>query len=507
MGGGGLVAYTLDDDLMLAEVGRGEPVRLTFDSGPERDPAFSPDGRSLVFSARRNANWDLYRLDLTDGSVTRLTEHPGYDGHPAWSPDGRTIAFETMRDRDLDIYLIPAEGGEVTPLVASPLAETAPAWSPDGRWLIYSVHVESQRDLWAIPVEGGAPVNLTNTPDRSEDEPALSPDGQALAYSVGPGGERNLYVAPLNLSAGQVMTRSTRLVGLGSGPAWSPDRASIAYTVISRRSAQIQISQARGYNWTVLPWEADLLSGRAAWADGPMPQAVVERAQAAPPAPDEAPLYVEVVATPPASGPPYSFMYVPVRTGGPYLSDRVDDSFHALRERVIAETGFDYLSVFGDLWRRIDAGARPGQSTRSWHKAGRAMDINQGPYGPGQDVVYTLETVGGRTMWRVYFRTARQDGSQGEPLRIAPWSWWPEPSGDTSAGGTLSHLIPPGYWLDYTALAAEYGWQRVPALRRWRTVWVDTDWWHFQKTDGLDWEEAMREVYAEEEIEEAFGLR
>jgi hypothetical protein len=166
-----------------------------------------------------------------------------------------------------------------------------------------------------------------------------------------------------------------------------------------------------------------------------------------------------------------------VYTSGPFLSDRVDDSFRALRQRVIDETGFDYLSIFGDMWRGIGASARPGQSERSWHKAGRAFDINQGSYGPGQAVVVVQEQFGDRIFWRVYLRTARQDGSAGEPLRVAPWDFTAQPESEDSppTGGAARVQIPGGYWLDFTRLAADYGWRSVGALRRWRRT-PDTDW-------------------------------
>ncbi len=507
-GGGGSIVYAQDGDLVAVDVTTGRVVRLTFDSAPEFGPALSPDGHSLAFSARQQANWDLYRLNLGNGSVVRLTGHPDYDGHPSWSPDGSLIAFETLRGGDLDIYLIPAGGGEARPLVDSPAAETSPSWSPDGRWLVYSAHVAGQRDLYLIPVAGGEPVNLTDSPDQHEDEPAFSPDGRELAYSVGLGGERTLYVAPIDLTAGRLITASARLVGQGAAPAWSPDGGSLVAHAPSRRSPRVQVIEIAGVGRSLLTFQADLLFGGPAWGRRPLPQAAVERALAAPPTPEPTPLYVEVVAPTPTAPPYYRFVRLPVRTNGPYLSDRVDDSFRALRQRVIDETGYDYLSVFGDMWRGIDAYARPGQSERSWHKAGRAFDINQGPYGPGQDVVIVLETFGRRVFWRVYFRTARQDGTQGEPLRVAPWNWSAQPGPDgRPTGGAPSYVIPPGYWLDFTALAAGYGWQAVSALRRWQTYYPDTDWWHFQKTDGLSWVEAMREVYPQEEIEEVFGLR
>lgn len=78
-------------------------------------------------------------------------------------------------------------------------------------------------------------------------------------------------------------------------------------------------------------------------------------------------------------------------------------------------------------------------------------------------------------------------------------------AGDEPDGGAPRRLIPRGYWLDFPSLAAEYGWFSVPALYRWRIYYPDTDWWHFQKTDGLTWFEAMSEVYTREDIMNEFG--
>jgi len=506
LGGGGIVAYVLDGELMLADVVSGATARLTFDPDRESDPAFSPDGRSLAFTARREDNWDLYQLELGDGRLTRLTDHADYDGRPAWSPDGRAIAFETLREGDLDIYVLPI-GGEARALADASGAETSPAWSPDGRWVVYSALAGGQRDLYVIPAEGGEPVNLTQSPALQEDEPAVSPDGRLLAYSAGLGGERALYVAPVDLAAGRLITASARAAGRGAAPAWSPDGASLVFHVPARRSPRVVISGVRGSVWPLRAFDADQLAGPPAWAAGSMPAVAWARELAARPTPEPTVLFVEDLPPRPEEPPYYEFVYVPVHTGGPYLGERVDDSFRALRERVIDETGLDYLSIFGDMWRGIDAYARPGQSERSWHKAGRAFDMNQGPYGYGQDVVVVQESLGGWVYWRVYFRMARQDGSRGEPLRVAPWDFLaqPESADDPPTGGAPQPRIPSGYWLDFTRLAADYGWVSVGALRNWRTTYADTDWWHFQNTGGLRWIEAMREVYTEDEIEAAFG--
>ena len=59
------------------------------------------------------------------------------------------------------------------------------------------------------------------------------------------------------------------------------------------------------------------------------------------------------------------------------LSDRVNDSYNALRKRIEVETDWDYLSILGDSWRTMNHTPRPGQGRISWHVCGRAVDIDQ----------------------------------------------------------------------------------------------------------------------------------
>lgn len=93
------------------------------------------------------------------------------------------------------------------------------------------------------------------------------------------------------------------------------------------------------------------------------------------------PLYTEVVKLPTEKGqPPYVFVRLEnVQPPGQMLSDAVDDSFRALRARVSVETGYDYLDLVGNTFRPMNHVAREGRR-RSYHVAGRAVDIDQGPF-------------------------------------------------------------------------------------------------------------------------------
>ncbi|HSG45281.1 MAG TPA: hypothetical protein VLA72_19210, partial [Anaerolineales bacterium] len=58
--------------------------------------------------------------------------------------------------------------------------------------------------------------------------------------------------------------------------------------------------------------------------------------------------------------------------------------------------------------------------------------------------------------------------------------------------------VPSGYWVDITSLAAQYGWERVPALPNWRTFYGGARFTQFVLTDNLDWHNAMLQLYPPE---------
>jgi hypothetical protein len=56
-------------------------------------------------------------------------------------------------------------------------------------------------------------------------------------------------------------------------------------------------------------------------------------------------------------------------------------------------------------------------------------------------------------------------------------------------------FVPPGYWLDFTRLAAAYGWSRQPARSWWQQAFSAARFNEYVLTGGLDWFSAMLEIY------------
>jgi TolB protein len=216
-------------------------------------------------------------------------------------------------------------------------------------------------------------------------------------------------------------------------------------------------------------------------------------------------LYEEQTA--PAEDAPYALKPLEgITAPNARLSDRVDDSFAAMRARVLAESGHDFLSELSDAWRAMSYDS-PGSSYTSWHKAGRAIDVLLDYLSPDRRqrwLQVVLEPGGGEIFWRLYLRAEEQDGSQGVPLKVRPWDLTADARGN-GRGGRYRRM-PDGYYVDLTDLMAQYGWLRISSHDDPDFHWYDSlmavEYWHFQKTEGLPWYSAMLELYSAERMEE-----
>ncbi|MGD2178499.1 MAG: hypothetical protein PVG71_11825, partial [Anaerolineae bacterium] len=336
------------------------------------------------------------------------------------------------------------------------------------------------------------------------------------AYTIGQAGYSKAQISTLEWDTERITgtqpivhLASTDLFGSGAAPTWAPDGQSVATVYETEERSYLIASSLYGWGLSQEIFGSEGEIADPTWSSEALSERAIVRARSVEPA-EDAPLYTELVQ-PISASPPYTLTFLTAVNGADdrvMLSDRVNNSFEALRWRVEEETGRDYLAILGSAWRTMDHTPRPGQSRRSWHVCGRAFDVNQAYYDRDDQLIQLVrEDVGNETYWRVYIKAARQDGTMGEPLRVAPWNLKAREGEGLPAvqGGEPMEPIPSGYYVDFTTLAADYEWERVAALYRWRYYWPDIEWWHFQKTDGLSWWDCMLEIYPPEQIEASFG--
>jgi len=131
------VPFTADVEQYLGPLSRFQyPVTDTFTVRQIRDAVPSPDVRRLAFTALDK----LYLTDLAGGTPRRVTTATNVVEHsPAWSPDGRHVVFATWTDEaGGDIYRVNADGSGLRKLTSAPSFYFRPVFSPDGRRIVFA---------------------------------------------------------------------------------------------------------------------------------------------------------------------------------------------------------------------------------------------------------------------------------------------------------------------------------------------------------------------------------
>jgi len=202
--------------------------RITSNLVPDTDPAWSPDGKRIVFASLREANHDIYVMDSDGGNEVRLTTVSAGDHRPAWSPDGRRIAFVSARDGNAEIYVMNADGTNPLRLTSDSGADWDPAWSPDGSKIAFRSERDRSNGIWVMNADGsGAARITTNSLAGGDAGPAWSPDGARIAFvsQVHADRARDLVIVKADGSARMRLTEG--YFGLAK-PAWSPNGRKIA---------------------------------------------------------------------------------------------------------------------------------------------------------------------------------------------------------------------------------------------------------------------------------------
>jgi|CZLA01.1.fsa_nt_gi Tol biopolymer transport system component len=171
-----------------------------------------PDGRNI----------DVWVHDLARGATARLTFDPALDQTPAWSPDGKQVLFNSNRSLDFRLYLKNADGSGSEQELFNFGSDTGNAWdwSRDGKFIL----IRKGNELWYLswPQRVAKALAQGRWTVRGAQ---FSPDGRWIAYSSNETGKMEIYVANFLSGNGKWQVSS----GGGQEPRWRQDGKELFY--------------------------------------------------------------------------------------------------------------------------------------------------------------------------------------------------------------------------------------------------------------------------------------
>lgn len=136
--------------LVLMELPAGLPRVLTEDRVVFSPIRFSPDNRSLLYTASTLGSSDVWTIGVDGAGARALTALPGTETAGDYSPDGTTIAVVSNQSGADEIWLMDAQGRQARQLTRDSATASLPAFSPDGTHVAYTSTKSGNQDIWVI---------------------------------------------------------------------------------------------------------------------------------------------------------------------------------------------------------------------------------------------------------------------------------------------------------------------------------------------------------------------
>jgi dipeptidyl aminopeptidase/acylaminoacyl peptidase len=267
-----------DTQIWLLDLNKRKPVQFTFGKENSSNPRWSPDGKSILFTSKRPSPDDLKTKDenkkkaqlfvipADGGEARQITQVEEGVQSPAWSPDGRKILFranvfkgeKATEESDVKIirrmkykhdgkgfsvgmythlFLVPSKGGKARQLTDGLFDVDSAEWSPDGKSIVFVSNFAEDadrslfRNIYAVPTKGGEPQLLWEGKG-SIGAIAWASNGRHLAF-VGRDIENpeliwhknaELYILPVDGGEAEYLTSDLDRTARGASKLeWAPD--------------------------------------------------------------------------------------------------------------------------------------------------------------------------------------------------------------------------------------------------------------------------------------------
>jgi tol-pal system beta propeller repeat protein TolB len=242
----GRVVYTCFDgrydQICIMNADGSNKRQLTYENTTNFYPSLSPDGDQIVFSSKRDGNFEIFMMDVEGGNPVKLTEDIGNLYAPEISPKYNRIIFTVETGGLQSIWIMKIDGSNARPLVESSGSDVDPTWAPDASQIAYTSLRSNQPGVYIANADGTNPRRVTPHGISVGGRSSWSPFGFWIAFYAGVKGDRNIYTIGTD---GRNLNQITN-GGDNLAPSYSPDGQWLAFTSFRDGNNEIYIVQLDG---------------------------------------------------------------------------------------------------------------------------------------------------------------------------------------------------------------------------------------------------------------------
>jgi Tol biopolymer transport system component len=205
---------------------------LTAGNADDRQPAYSPDGRAMLFTSNRGGNLDIWLYELDTGATRQLTDDAASDWDPGWTPDGQGIVWSSNRNGNLEIWTADRDGSGARQVSQDGYDAENPTVTPDG-WVVYWSSNPEKLGVWKVRLDGSDSTQLATGRYLSPD---VSPDGR-YATMLRQQAQANV-IQVVDVETGEIVPfeievpRSQTATVLWGRNRWLPDGSALAFVSV-----------------------------------------------------------------------------------------------------------------------------------------------------------------------------------------------------------------------------------------------------------------------------------
>jgi TolB protein len=191
----------------------------------------SPDGKQLAFTSNSRVE-----VMLTDGGAQRVITPAASSDFGGWSPDAKTILFSAVRKGKTDIYTIALDAATESKLTNGEGRNLSPEYSPDGAFVFFISDRSGTMQIWRMQANGSNPEQVFQD-DFNNYSPHVSPDGRRLVFLSYPKGapsparDKEVLLRMISLADKKLGILGKIVGGQGTidSTSWSPDGRRLAF--------------------------------------------------------------------------------------------------------------------------------------------------------------------------------------------------------------------------------------------------------------------------------------